>query len=86
MISMQTKTSLYQRVIHVTTDYLGPAAPRFIDRQIQKHIGKDPAELAVEDMPTLIDWSKIAIALLTDDRKIVMNYVEDLYSLYHESQ
>jgi hypothetical protein len=24
--------------------------------------------------------------LLTDDQKIISNYVEDMYSLYHESQ
>lgn len=83
---MHTKTSLYQRVIIVTTEYLGPAAPRFIDRQIQKHIGKNPKDLTLEDMPVLIDWSKIAIALLTDDRQIVVNYVDELNSLYHESQ
>ena len=86
MISMHAKTSLYEKVIRVTAEYLGPAAPRFIDRQIEKHLGKEPSELLSSDLPVLIDWSRVALAFLTDDRKIVTNYVEDMYSLYHESR
>lgn len=83
---MATTLSLYQSVILVAEEYLGPAAHRFIDRQIQDHLQKDPQELIHDDMPILIDWSKIALALLTDDRQIVMNYVEDLNNLYHDAK
>jgi hypothetical protein len=78
--------SLYHSVIQATTEYLGPAAPRFIDRQIQNHLKKEPEELVRADMPVLIDWSKIALALLTDDRKVVLSYVEDLNNIYRDAK
>jgi hypothetical protein len=83
---MGSRATLYQRVVQVTTEYLGPAAPRFIDRQIQNHLQKKPNELTVQDLPVLIDWSKVALALLTDDHQVVLNYVEDLNSLYRDAR
>lgn len=83
---MATTLSVYHCVIQVAEEYLGPAAHRFIDRQIQNHLQKDPEDITLDDLPTLIDWSKIALALLTDDRQIVMRYVEDLNKLHHEAK
>jgi hypothetical protein len=78
--------NVYDNVIRVTTEYLGPAAQRFIDRQIQNHLQKDPTELTAADLPVLIDWSKIALALLTDDRHVVLNYIEDLNNIYRDAE
>lgn len=78
--------STYTSVIRITTEYLGPAAPRFIDRQIQNHLKKEPSDLTVSDLPVLIDWSKIALALLTDDRKVILKYIEDLNAIYRDAE
>lgn len=73
--------TLYKQVIDVTTDYLGPAAKRFIDRQIQNHLHKQPADLDHDDLKKLIDWSGLALAMLTDDKEIVSEYTESLQNL-----
>lgn len=76
--------SLYQRVISITTDYLGPASQRFVDRQIQSHLGKQPSELTRHDLIKFMDWSRIALAVLTDDQKLVEEYINRLVMLYEK--
>lgn len=78
---MNQKSTLYQRVVRITHIYLGPAADRFIDRQIQNHLHKQPAELSVNDLAQLIDWIRVAVSLLTDNIEIVEEYVEQLQRL-----
>lgn len=78
---MTAETKLYPQVVKVTQDYLGPAAERFIARQIETHLKKKPEELTKEDLAKLIDWVKIAIALLTEDGKTVDDFTESLLKL-----
>ena len=73
--------SLYERVVQITHIYLGPAADRFIDRQVQNHIQKDPAKLNTADLELLVDWIRVAVSLLTDDSEIVEEYVAQLQRL-----
>jgi len=75
------KESLYQELVNVTTSYLGPAAERFITRQIDTHLHKTPDQLTKEDVPKLVDWIKLAIALLTEDPKMVEEFSESLMAL-----
>lgn len=77
----QKKTSLYDSVIQITTDYLGPAAGRFIDRQIENHLQKQPQDLRKKDLDVLINWSKVAIALLTEDKAVVDEFSRRLAKL-----
>ena len=77
----QRKTKLYQEVVDLTKSYLGPAAERFITRQIKTHLNKDPDELSPQDLAKLADWIKVAIALLTEDSQIVQNYTNSLLKL-----
>jgi hypothetical protein len=76
-----TKTSLYDDVVMITYDYLGPAADRFVIRQIRNHLQKDPAELQHKDLKQLIDWIQLAMRLISDDSRIVDRYVADLETL-----
>lgn len=73
-----SQDSLYARVVQVTHIYLGPAADRFIDRQVQNHIHKEPAKLTEADLEQLIDWIRVAVSLLTDDSEIVEEYISQL--------
>lgn len=75
------KPDLYNNIIDVTEDYLGPAAKRFIDRQIQNHLEKQPDDLQAEDMPTLVDWVRVSVAFLTDDRKLIDELTQRLRGL-----
>lgn len=74
-------TSLFDDLVTITYDYLGPAADRFVVRQIRNLLNKDPAQLEQEDLRQLIDWIQIAMRLVTDDAQIVDRYVADLESM-----
>jgi hypothetical protein len=78
--------SVYQRVVHITHIYLGPAADRFIDRQIQNHLHKEPSELVVDDLNVLTDWIRVAVAMLTDDSEIVEEYILQLERIANPPQ
>jgi hypothetical protein len=53
---VSNQTTLYWDVIDITSQYLGPAAERFIDRQVQNHLHKDPKKITKHDITALMDW------------------------------
>lgn len=75
------KPSLYEQVVDVTSDYLGPAAERFISRQIESHLDKNPHELDRNDMEKLLDWIRLTISLLTEDEAMIERYTTSLREL-----
>lgn len=77
--------NLYEDVVKVTTHFLGPAAERFVDRQIHNHLGKKPRELAMSDMDELVEWASLAIAVVSNDPDMVRNYSESLMALSNNS-
>lgn len=79
-------TYLYDRMVEVTTDYLGPAAQRFIDRQIQNHLKIEPGQIQPADIPKLIEWIRAAISILTDDSGLVDEYASRLEELVGNAQ
>lgn len=64
-------TTIYQDAVNITRDYLGPAADRFVTRQVAFHLKKKPEEVTKEDIPKLVEWLKVSIAMLTEDAKMV---------------
>jgi siroheme synthase (precorrin-2 oxidase/ferrochelatase) len=76
---------LYDKVIAITSNYLGPAANRFIDRQIEGHLKKTTKELSAKDVLSLLDWIQAAVALLTEDNGIVEEYVSRLRQLAEDN-
>jgi hypothetical protein len=72
---------LYSKVVRVTHVYLGPTADRFIARQVQNHLHKEPEELSPADLLRLIDWIRVAVSLLTEDSEVVEEYAEQLRKL-----
>jgi hypothetical protein len=73
--------NLYDRVVRVTYDYLGPAADRFVARQVRSHLHKEPEQLKKTDLTGLIDWIKIAMNLLSNDDRLVARYISELREL-----
>lgn len=73
--------SLYKKVVQVTHIYLGPAADRFIARQVQNHLHKAPDELSQDDLLQLIDWIRVAVSLLTENSQIIEEYTTQLQQL-----
>lgn len=80
-----TENSLYQRVVETTHTYLGPAAERFIARQVQNHLHKPPEELTHADLSRLVDWIRLAVSFLTEDSQIIEEYVRQLNLLASQS-
>ncbi len=72
---------LYDRIVKTTHVYLGPAADRFIARQVQSHLNKPPEQLTKQDLENLIDWIRVAVSLLTDDSEVVEEYIAELRKL-----
>jgi hypothetical protein len=83
---MLTSISVYEQTVSITTDYLGPAAKRFIDRQVANHLHKKPEAMTVEDIPILINWAKIAMALLTDDHHIIDEFIRRMNKIHTPSR
>lgn len=73
--------NLYDKVVWVTYGYLGPAADRFVSRQVRNHLHKEPEELKKNDLKTLINWIQIAMNLLSNDDALVTQYVTELQKL-----
>ena len=80
-MSRVTAKSLYEEVVGATAIYLGPAADRFISRQVINHLHKAPEKLMRGDLIDLIKWLKPAIAILTDDPAMVDEYVDRLNNI-----
>lgn len=76
-----SSTTLYKRVVRITHIYLGPAADRFIARQVENHLHKNPEKLTAGDLEHLIDWIRVAVSLLTDEADIVEEYILQLHRL-----
>ncbi len=77
---------LYTEVVLVTHTYLGPAADRFIQRQVQNHLHKDPNDLSTSDLIKLIDWVRLAVSLITEDTAIIEEYIKRLEQLSNDAQ
>ncbi|MDB5178277.1 MAG: hypothetical protein JWN01_220 [Patescibacteria group bacterium] len=72
---------LYRQVASITEEYLGPAAERFISRQISFHLDKKPQELTADDLPKLTEWTKVTFGLLTEDRHMIDEYTNRMMQL-----
>ena len=73
--------ALLDELVGITEEYLGPAAHRFIDRQIIFHLDKEPSEILPEDIPRLAVWMRVTVALLTEDRSLVEDFTQRVLEL-----
>lgn len=80
------RDSLYEQVVDVVHDFLGPAAQRFVDREIQSHIGKRPEDLTRDDIDKLHEWCKLAIAMMAEDNETVEKFSKNLLDLKHKNR
>ena len=62
--------ALYDDVIDVAKSYLGPAAKKFVDRQISGHLDiGDGSQLAAGHLDELAKWCFTSGKLLMDEAK-----------------
>lgn len=81
---VQTEMLLYERVAYVAEDYFGPAAPRYIERLISSHLNKQAADLEPNDLPELIEWVRVTVAMLTEHEDVIESLTTRLSSLYEK--
>lgn len=74
----------HTRVVAITRDYLGPAAERFINRQIDFHIGKPPDQINKDDVAHLRESVRVALGLLVEDKRLVAEAVAKFDALLKE--
>ena len=75
---MTKDPALYKKVIFIAEDYFGPAASRYIDRLVKSHFHKTPEKLSHKDMPELIEWTKLTVAMLTEDQIVIDEFAHRL--------
>jgi hypothetical protein len=51
---VERQENIYLSLVSITGDYLGPAAERFIDRQISNHLEKEPQTITKKDVGVTI--------------------------------
>lgn len=61
--------SLYEEVVDLARNYMGPAAKKFVDRQIKAHLEIEGAELTYADIDELAEWCYTSSKLLMNDYK-----------------
>lgn len=80
-MKITSQKTIYDQVVDVTYEYLGPAAKRFVDREIEAHLGKKPKDITHDDIVKLHDWSKMAVAFLTDDSELIDDFSRNLLAI-----
>jgi hypothetical protein len=78
---MNQKANIYDQVLVITAEYLGPAAERFLYRQVTNHLGITPTELKKQDVQKLLTWIQLAMTILTNDQQEVDEYIDQLHQL-----
>lgn len=78
---MKKNSNIYEGVLAITSEYLGPAAQRFVDRQIENHLEKSPKDIGASDIKKLTQWSCMSMALITDDKNALINYRKNMLAL-----
>ncbi len=82
---MVGELTLYETVIDIAEDYFGPAAPRFVGRLINNHLHKAPEQITTKDLPELVTWSKLTVAMLTDDKDAIEEFSSRLDALVKQN-
>jgi hypothetical protein len=78
---MVEEKMLHHEIITIAEDYFGPAAPRFINKIIESHLRKDPELVTKKDMPEIVTWVSLSVAMMTDERSVVAEFTKRLNML-----
>lgn len=73
--------TIFDQLVQATSELLGPASERFIERQVDNHLNIDPKKITPEDVAALSEWIRISISMLTDDKKLLRTYNRQLENL-----
>ncbi len=71
----------YEQILEIAKDYLGPAAGRFVNRQISSHLNKAPEQLVKSDIPMLAIRIRSGLIVLTKDEDTVNEAYQRISSI-----
>ncbi len=74
-------TDIYTNLVKTTEEYLGPTSERFIKRQVEAHLKKDPTALEDSDIPILADWIKVSFSVISGDKNTVDTYISKILKI-----
>lgn len=85
---MVSKSNLYSNIVKLSEEFLGPAGERFIRRQVETHLGIRPEDIKPKHLPQLVDWTRLMLAVITEDTRVVDDFANRLLKLSgnHTSQ
>lgn len=78
---MTHSAQLHQQIVGITQQYIGDAAENFIDRQIEHHLKKAPRTIERQDLPLLINWIRVTVSMIIDERDVIEDYLCQLERL-----
>ena len=82
MFKTATKTSVvYEEIVDITHDYLGPSSRRFITKLAKSHLGKKPSQLTRSDVNELHKWGIQSFAHVAENDKMVDEFSTRLLAL-----
>ncbi|MDY6835169.1 MAG: hypothetical protein SVY53_10265 [Chloroflexota bacterium] len=61
--------ALYDEVVDIAKVYLGPAADKFVTRQIRTHLNIESSQLSKQHLDELAHWCNISGALAMSEEK-----------------
>lgn len=76
----------YTELVRITSEYLGPAGQRFVDRHIENHLKKSPPEISAKDIDGLTKWIEASMFLLTNDQMLIEEYIDRISELENTSK
>jgi hypothetical protein len=61
--------TLYDEVLEVAKDYMGPTAERFVNRQLNGHLDIEPHQLSGHHLEELANWCYTSGKLIMRDER-----------------
>ncbi len=61
--------TIYDNLLETTKYYMGPAADRFLKRQLSGHLNISPDELNTQHLDDLAEWCLTSAKLIIDEDK-----------------
>jgi len=80
-LECDSSNNIFNKVVTVTSYYLGNVSEKFISSQAREHLNKDPHDLTRSDLSELMVWLRVTTSLLIEDPVKVDKYMGDLEKL-----
>ena len=63
--------NFYDKTVFIVQDYLGPAAVRFVDKQISFHLNREDKRIEKDEVMRVNEWMRVGLGLITQDKNLV---------------